>query len=294
MQTEDVTIIGAGPAGIAAAIQLKRYGLAPILLEKDHIGGLLVNANLVENYPGFPQGISGVELVRLFQSQLELTGVTVSFEEVLHLDYDESFIISTSQRELRSRIVIIASGTKPKQAEFPPEAAERIFYEVIPIANVEHKKIAIIGAGDAAFDYALNLSRMNDVTILNRKEERKCLPLLWERMQKSPRITYLENSTLQTIKGSGEVLNISYKNPQGDWELKTDYVIFAIGRTAQLDYLSEQLKEQASDLEKRGLLYFVGDVKNDICRQTSIAVGDGVRVAMRICASIEEARDGYL
>ena len=144
MKIEDVIIIGAGPAGIAAAIQLRRYGLTPVLLEKDHIGGLLVNANLVENYPGFPQGISGVELVKLFQSQLELTGVTVSFEEVLHLDYDESFIIRTSQRELRSRIAVVASGTWPRQAEFPPEAADRIFYEVSPIAGVEHKKIVII------------------------------------------------------------------------------------------------------------------------------------------------------
>ncbi|MDY6911667.1 MAG: NAD(P)-binding domain-containing protein [Chloroflexota bacterium] len=287
MQTEDVTIIGAGPAGIAVAIQLKRYGLDPVLLEKDHAGGLLVNANLVENYPGFPRGISGVKLVQLFQLQLERTRVATSLEEVTQLDYDHSFILKTSKRELRSRIVVIASGTRPRQAEFPPEAADRVFYEVSSLAGVDHKKIVIIGAGDAAFDYALNLSRMNEVTILNRKKERKCLPLLWERTQKTPRITYIDNAALQAIKSSGEELTISYKNPRGDWELGVDYVIFAIGRKAQLGYLSERLKAQATDLEESGLLYFVGDVKNDIYRQTSIAVGDGVRAAMKICRKFQ-------
>jgi thioredoxin reductase (NADPH) len=289
MKTEDVTIIGAGPAGIATAIQLKRSGIPPLLLEKSHIGGLLVNANLVENYPGFPQGISGVDLVKLFAAQLERTGQKASFEEVQKLDYGDDFLIQTSQRELHSRIVVIASGTKAREIDFPVEARDRVFYEVRHIAGVEAKKIAIIGAGDAAFDYALNLSLQNEVTILNRSRALKCLPLLWERAQKSPRIAYKENAVVKAIKRTSEGLTLIYENPQGEWELQADYVIFAIGRKAQLDYLAPKLNKKASELEKSGLLYLVGDVKNENFRQTSIAVGDGVHAAMKIYRKLRES-----
>jgi len=115
MNTQDVAIIGAGPGGIAAAIQLQRYGLRPMLLEKDRIGGLLVNAHWVENYPGFPQGISGIDLARLFQTQLEEIGATVSFEEVRRLDCEDGFVIQTSKQVLTYRNFLFpeASTTIP-------------------------------------------------------------------------------------------------------------------------------------------------------------------------------------
>jgi len=280
-----VAIIGAGPGGIAAAIQLKRYGIEPSILEKSHIGGLLVNANLVENYPGFPGGISGADLVKLFDSQLREVGVAVQFSEVLHLDHQESFIIETEGGKLYSRIAVVASGTRPRRftgVEIPPEAAERVFYEVHPIAGVNGKRIAIIGAGDAAFDYALNLGRQNEVTILNRGQKKRCLPLLVERAERCLGISYRENTVIAAIKGWRHGLVLDIKGPAGKWELSADYVIFAIGRVSQLDYFSERLTKMASELEERGLLYFVGDVKNDIYRQSSIAVGDGVHTAMKI------------
>ena len=292
MQTENVTIIGAGPGGIAAAIQLKRWGLKPLLLEKDHVGGLLVNANLVENYPGFPQGISGLQLVRLFQSQMERIGVTVTCDEVLQLDYDDGFIVKTKEREFVSRFVMVASGTQPipfDGFEIVEEIADRVFYEVHSLVDLSGKRIAIIGAGDAAFDYSLNMFRKNEVTILNRSVKPKCLPLLWERVAKESRISYYENTSIVGMQSSGDGLILNYKNAQGDWELGVDYVIFAIGRKPQLDFLSPQLRERAAELEGEGLLYFVGDVKNDIFRQTSIAVGDGVRSAMKICQMFQGA-----
>lgn len=286
MKVEDVVIIGAGPAGIAAAIQLKRFGLDPVVLEKSYIGGLLVNANLVENYPGFPLGIPGLALAKLFEAQLECTGVSVSVEEVMELDHDGSFILKTSRRELGSRFVVVASGTHPKTfegIETHGDVSAKVFHEVYPIADVQGKKIAIIGAGDAAFDYALNLSRENSVSILNRTDRLKCLPLLWERAARVPRIIYSENVGLSMIANDRDGLVLSGKSPAGAWGLEVDYAIFAIGRKPHLDFLSERLKVKAERLESEGLLHFVGDVKNDIFRQTSIAVGDGVRAAMRIC-----------
>ncbi|NQT74253.1 MAG: NAD(P)/FAD-dependent oxidoreductase [Chloroflexi bacterium] len=286
MKTEDVTIIGAGPAGIATAIQLKRWGLDPLLLEAGHIGGLLVNANLVENYPGFPDGISGSELVKRFEAQLIMVGVVPHFEEVLDLDHDDHFILKTSEREFRSKFVVIASGTQPRAFDsinIPEEVSERVLYEVYPIANVEGKKIVIIGAGDAAFDYALNVSYRNEISILNRGAKRKCLPLLWERAEHSLRIEYFENTALSGIESRDSGMVLYCVDPQRSWEVRADYVIFAIGRKPQLNFLSQRLRERVDELEGEGKLYFVGDVKNDLYRQISIATGDGVRAAMRIC-----------
>lgn len=286
MKVEDVTIVGAGPAGIAAAIQLKRWGIEPLLLEADHVGGLLVNANLVENYPGFPDGISGIDLVELFKSQLARVDVVARYEEVLEIDHDENFKLRTSKREFESKFAVIASGTQPStfdSVSIPKEVIGKVFYEVYPIIGVEGKIIAIIGAGDAAFDYAMNLSRKNEVTILNRGSKRKCLPLLWERTQKSAHISYNENTALYAIADNGNRLVLKCKIPPGDWELVTDYVIFAIGRKPRMGFLSKRLTELASELKKEGTLFFVGDVANDIYRQTTIAVGDGVRAAMKIC-----------
>ncbi|MDD5094876.1 MAG: NAD(P)/FAD-dependent oxidoreductase [Dehalococcoidia bacterium] len=288
MNMQDVVVIGAGPGGIAAAIQLKRYGIEPLLLEKDRIGGLLLNAHRVENYPGFPEGIAGIDLAGLFEAQLKGIGVRVCFEEVLRLDYEDAFLIQTRKQVLRSRIVVIASGTKPKEIDFPCDAPERAFSEIRPIANVAGRRIVIIGAGDAAFDYALNLGRKNEVLILNRNQGPKCLPLLQERVQQISSIVYREDSRVRAVKRTAEGVIVSYANQAGECELQADYVIFAIGRTAQTDYLAPGLKERVPDLEKRGLLYFVGDVKNGIFRQTSIAVGDGMQAAMRIYQRLQE------
>ncbi|MDP3185374.1 MAG: NAD(P)/FAD-dependent oxidoreductase, partial [Anaerolineales bacterium] len=180
MNKTETLIIGAGPAGIATAIQLKRFGLPPILLEKDRVGGLLRNANLVENYPGFPNGIPGPKLIALFEKQTRRVGAEVTFDEVTRLDYDgEVFLVDTTRNTFSAKYVIVATGTKPKPLpiKIPAQVEGKVFSEVWPLAGVKNKRILVVGAGDAAFDYALNLaSRENTVTILNRSHETVCLP----------------------------------------------------------------------------------------------------------------------
>ncbi|MCK4940615.1 NAD(P)/FAD-dependent oxidoreductase, partial [candidate division WOR-3 bacterium] len=203
MDINDVVIIGGGPAGLSTAIQLKRSGIEPILLEKDEIGGLLRNANLVENYPGFPEGITGPQLIKLFEKQLKNTMVKVHFEEVLELDYrNEVFFVNTNQRVVTCHIVVIASGTKPRRLSdinMSKDSEDRIFYEIYALTQVAKEKIAIIGSGDIAFDYALNLSKKNGVIILNKGQRVKCLPLLWKKAMESEKITYKENTQVKKI-----------------------------------------------------------------------------------------------
>jgi thioredoxin reductase (NADPH) len=286
MNVNDVVIIGAGPAGLAAAIQLKRYGIEPILLEKEKVGGLLRNANLVENYPGFPEGIPGPELIKLFKRHLRNVGVKLQFEELLELDNkDEVFIIKTTQRTITARIVVIASGTKPLKLpniKISKDFENRIFYEVYPLLQVTNEKIAIIGAGDAAFDYALNLSKKSEVVILNRKSRVKCLPLLLKRTIENGRISYMENIQVKNIGYFDSYLRLSCHDTTGDREIYTSYLLVAIGRDPSLDFLSENLKKNLGELQKSKTLYLIGDVKNGIYRQTAIAVGGGIKAAMEI------------
>jgi len=294
MKVEQVIIIGAGPAGLATAIQLKRYGVHPLLFEGAQAGGLLRNANLVENYPGFPAGISGLSLVKLFMQQAQNFGIDVTNEEVIELSYEQDlFQVKTERQDsYASRLAVIATGTKPMHFTglvIPEELKVRVFYEVYDLLQTESKYIVIVGSGDAAFDYALNLSRKNRITILNRGEEPKCLPLLWERTLKVSAITYRNNTKVYQLSNDSKGgMLLDCRTPAGGIQYHADYLVGAIGREARLDCLSKTMLQQTRLLEDQGVLYMIGDVKNGIYRQTSIAVGEGVMTAMKICHKLKE------
>ncbi len=293
MTINKVIIIGAGPAGISAAIQLKRSGIEPILLEKGRVGGLLQNANNVENYPGFVNGISGPQLVGLLKEHLENTGVKIIYEEVMSLEHNDGvFEIQTNLRTLLSRIVVISSGTKPlKPTDLKISAGidNRIHYEVHPISGIKNEKIAIYGAGDAAFDYALNLADKNQVVVLNRGADVRCLPLLFRRSARQQHISYIDNIRLTAIERSENDLKLICKDEKGNREIIVAYLLIAIGRVSCLDFLDADLKENIEHLQESRDLYLVGDVKNGIYRQTAIAVGDGIKAAMEISRKMGES-----
>ena len=151
--TNSVAIIGTGPAGIAAAIQCHRQGIDFLLFEQTQVGGLLNNANLVENYPGFPNGISGRSLVEKFSDQLSNLAVPVIREKVIQVDFKNNvFSIKTDSETRIALYLILATGTKPITTELPiPQFLNsRVLYEIINIIKASGQKIVIVGAGDAA------------------------------------------------------------------------------------------------------------------------------------------------
>lgn len=281
-----VAIVGAGPAGIAAAMQLKRSGIAPLLFECGRVGGLLHNANLVENYPGFPYGIGGAELAALFRKQLEHVGVEICCEEVLTLDHTGGdFIIETTGRMVTAGIVVLASGTKPQKftgSEITEGATGKIFYDIDPLRERTGMMIAIVGAGDAAFDYALNLAQKNRAVIINRGSTSRALPLLQQRAQASPRIEERTETRIEKIEGTGEGLVLHLAAPGGKGSLSVDSLLVATGRGPRLDYLVSGLCSRVGRLQAEGALHLAGDVRQGEYRQATIAVGDGVRAAMQI------------
>lgn len=281
MKIFKVAIIGAGPAGISCAIQLKRYKIDFILFERNKPGGLLRNANLVENYPGFPEGITGEKLVGLFSRQLKENNITLTKENVEFIVYKDNFLIKTNKKIYQSEILIVASGTKPKRwnIEIPAGAESKIFYEVYKIKKLKGKTIGVVGSGDVGFDYAAGLSKQNKIILLNRTDKHKCLPVLFERCAQNKKIKYITNFEVAKIKLKNKKLVLYSKNKE---PISVNYLVVAIGREPNLDFLNHKIKDKIKILEKNKKLYMIGDVKNSLFRQTAIAVGDGIKTAMEI------------
>ncbi|EKD87790.1 MAG: FAD-dependent pyridine nucleotide-disulfide oxidoreductase [uncultured bacterium] len=288
---DDVLIIGAGPAGMAAAIQLKRYGLIPRLFEKSQPGGLLWNANWIENYPGFPKGISGTELAGIFIEQIK--PIMVTHEQVVELSWKKGlFNAITPNSHYQAKLVVIASGTKPKILtgfSINNEMAKNIVYDLRLIKEQSRKKIIIVGSGDIAFDYALNLAKENSVIILNHSDQTKCLKRLQDQAEDHQNIEYCPQTRIEKVEKSleGEMI-VECSSPFGLKIFRSDYIVGAIGRDPQIDFISSSVKKCAAEYEKKGILHFVGDVKNGLFRQAAIAVGDGIRAGMLIHQKVEE------
>ncbi len=201
----------------------------------------------------------GCELARLFAGQLDQQGVTVTYARVSAVkDEGDAFCLQSDRGAFSARILVIATGSQALTLQdFPiPEAAKsRVLYEILPVLGVEGRRFAIVGAGDLAFDYALNLGKRNAVTILNRGSETRCLPLLRQRAADNPRISYRENTWVEGVRQApqGE-LELACRSPQGEISIACDYLVGAIGRKPQLDFLSEDFLRHAAGWQREGRL----------------------------------------
>jgi len=295
MHRRTVGIIGAGPAGVAAAIQLKRYGVDFIIFEQSKIGGLLRNANYIENYIGFPQGIGGKQLVGLIARHLKSLDVEVVCSGIDSVDYiDNYFLLKSEESHYQTDYLIVASGTKPIIDEsiiIDDKAHEKVFFEIADINFEELNKAAIIGGGDAAFDYALNFSTKGiHSSIFLRRDKLNALPLLIHRAKEDERIKIFPQYKLQKIENGSELF-LTFNHNFNEYVERTDCVIFAIGREPELSFLTKEflaIKQTLIDDEK---LVFAGDVKNKIYRQASISSGDGIFAAMKIFRKINHKNE---
>lgn len=294
MTHHPITIVGGGPAGIACAIQLHHAGLRPLLIERDHLGGLLRSANWVENYPGFPEGIKGSDLADSFSSQLLKYKPEIMHAAVTAIDWDCSlFQLALDDIRTSADILIVATGTMPRTLPdycSKPELNGRIYNQLIPLLEACDKTIAIIGGGDAAFDYALSLAQANDVVICSRSSQPRCLPGLERMVSDNRSIRYSADSEILDIAVNQDGrLHLIMKHPTEVALPGYDSILFAIGRLPGLNYMSGGLLEARAELEKKRRLFLIGDAINGHCRQTAIAVGQGVMAAMQIMEKIKRA-----
>lgn len=288
MKRSKIIIIGFGPAGIACAIQLRRMGLHPLVIEKDLPGGMLPNANLVENYPGFPNGISGDKLAELFIRQAERFHIGVSKDEITSIENHEPvFYLQGKTKNYECEKLILATGTIPYIPEGIPDdliGKGLIHSDIQRLKNLSGMTIGIIGAGDAAFDYSLSLAEKgNQVMIFNRGNVIKALKVLSEKVFINNSIKYYENHRLDSLELSeSKSLTAFFNSTSSNSKYSLDYLIFATGRTPSTGFFPDHPAGLHDSLVQQHRLYLIGDLKNGICRQVSAAVGDGVRAAMEI------------
>lgn len=292
MKIHDVAIIGAGPAGITASIQLKRSGIESLLLEKERVGGLLLNANRVENYPGFPDGISGVDLVGLMVWHMDRFGIRPVYTEVRSLHRDGGIFRLKTASDLRlARIVVLASGTEGIIPDDLPIhdslLGRRIFCDLKDTSSQPGHRVAIIGGGDCAFDYALNLAgRGCRISILHRGDRPKALPLLLERANAESWIDYIPGVALKGIEEAEDGLILHLIGAHID-HLEVDLLLLAVGRRPRNDFVSSEIMSEIDSGKEIEGLYLAGDVRRGFMRQVGIAVGDGLLAAMDIGAKLK-------
>ncbi|UCH90013.1 MAG: NAD(P)/FAD-dependent oxidoreductase [Thermoplasmata archaeon] len=298
MHKYDLAVVGGGPAGITAAVQACRSDLKVALFEADKLGGLLHNANLVENYPSGRNKISGIELVEVFKNHLENFPVELVFDEItaVELGGDNQFELKGRADNYTAKAVIVAAGTVPNKLKIPGMESvrpERIHYEVKSLQPIpEGKSYVIIGGGDAAFDYALQLARYKgQITILVRADFASCLPLLERRVrEKNDCITLQYQAEVVRVEedeASGKMA-VYFKSAGSEQEvLEVDFLLIAVGRK-QNSSLIETLSHKGTHSIRTELngktnipgLYLAGDIMRGSYRQVGIAVGDGLRAAM--------------
>ena len=278
-KTYDCLIVGAGPAGLSAAMQVKRQGLSVALFEEARPGGQALAANLIENYPGFPEGITGQELMDRLVRQVERHGVPIISEKVISVRRGgETFVAQTTDNTFSGRALIVATGLAPKLLGVPGERellGRRIFSYLEPSSlGQKVKRVAIIGGGDAAFDLALNYSRVApNVVILMRGAWPKCNPTLLQQVQSSG-IEIKTGHDVLSFRESSDGVTIEVEGGSKS-KFEADVVITCIGKESRTDFLDpETAKDHTPGV------FWAGDCRRGRHRHIAIAAGDGTAAAM--------------
>lgn len=289
-----VAIVGAGPSGIAAAIQLKRMDVEFHLIERCSLGGMLRNARRIENYPGIPGPLSGRALIGKLRRQLRMSGIECTFDEIKSIErIADGFILSSKDFDYQCAFLVVASGTRPVLSiDFESDAGvmDRIVCEWYPLRRLRSGRVMISGAGDAAFDYALHLADQGvESVVVNRGTRVKGLNRLFREASRNGSIDYLEETRLEKVeKTSGGNLRIRVRKKGEAREYLCSHLLLAHGRIPESEFFSEALIEDLERLVQGKKLFFCGDVRNGLYRQAVIAAGDGLKTAMELAFLSQE------
>ncbi|MEK6918458.1 MAG: thioredoxin-disulfide reductase [Nanoarchaeota archaeon] len=263
----DVLIIGGGPAGLTAAIYASRANLNTVLLEgsKD-IGGQLVLTTEVENFPGFPQGILGPELISRMKKQAEKFGVKVLSEDAINVNFSSSpFLIDSNKNKFKAKSVIVATGARTKWLGIPSEK-KLLGRGVSSCATCDgaffkNKDLFVIGGGDSALEEALFLTRFaSSVTVVHRRDKLKASKIMQGRAMKNDKIKFVWNSEVKEVLGDSKVSGIRVINKvlNKSSDLKGDGVFVAIGHEPNTELFKGQLV-----LDQKGFLVVKNNVFSD-------------------------------
>ena len=304
-----VLIIGSGPAGYTAGIYAARAGLKPILVSGEQIGGQLTITTEVENFPGFPEAISGPELMSRMRKQAENLGVEIVDDKIVEVDFKKRPFICSSENhhQFCGETVIICTGASARWLGLESEKKFRGF-GVSGCATCDgffyrNKNVAVIGGGNTAVEEALYLTNFaNSVTLIHRRDTLRADKAMQERLSKNKKIQVEWDSVVEEIFGSENPLSVTglrLKNVKTDQtkEIKVDGVFVAIGHHPNTEIFSGQI-----ELTKEGYIacrpgscrtsiagvFAAGDVKTPEFRQAIVAAGSGCIAALEADRFLQE------
>ncbi|MCB9025739.1 MAG: thioredoxin-disulfide reductase [Bdellovibrionaceae bacterium] len=294
---ENVIIVGSGPAGLTAAIYASRANLEPLMIEGEEAGGQLMTTTDVENYPGYPDGITGPEMMAHFRKQAERFGTRFITKNVSRVDFSQRpFKIWIGNDEYQAKSVIITTGASAKYLGLEQEK-KYLGRGVSACATCDgaffrNQICSIIGGGDTAMEEALFLTRFaSKVYVIHRRDEFRSSKIMADRVLNHEKIEVLWNTELQDIRGDKNVESIVVYNNQTKEvnEMKMDGVFIAIGHKPNTDLFKKQLDmDEVGYLKTKGKTTFTniegvfaaGDVQDSHYRQAITAAGTGCMAAI--------------
>lgn len=308
-KVENVIIIGSGPAGFTAGIYTARANLEPILFTGHEIGGQISLTYEVENYPGFPEPVSGAELVERFQKQAERFGTRFLYELVTEVDLNRwPFVVKSEMgTEYRAKAIIIATGATPRKLQVPGEQ-EYTGRGVSYCATCDgffftDKRVIVVGGGDSAMEEGIFLTRFaKEVFIVHRRDQLRASKILQQRAFNNQKIEFIWNTVVDEILGDGQkVTGVRLRNVKtGEvTEFPTDGVFIFIGHEPNSALFKGQLA-----MDERGYLivdqhqhtsvpgvFAAGEVADHRYRQVATSVGQGAAAAMEAEHFLAELED---
>lgn len=290
-------VLGSGPAGFTAALYAARANLEPVVLTGMELGGQVALTYTVENYPGFPDGVGGAEMVELFQKQAERFGAKFEFDTAVEVDLSQRpFKVKTYNTTYLADSLVITTGATPRHLNIPGEA-ELTGRGVSYCATCDgwffkDKDVMVVGGGDSALEEAIFLTRYaRSITIVHRRDELRAGPILQERAMSNPKISFLWNSTLTEIKGDQGVSTVRVKNvvTGEECEQKTDGVFIFIGHSPNTQLFQGQLEMDSMNYLVTDKLmhtnipgvFAAGEVADPHFRQVITSAGMGAAAAIQ-------------
>ena len=300
---ENVIIIGAGPAGLSAALYAGRANLNPLVLTGPTPGGQLALSIDVENYPGFPEGINGSELADLFEKSAEKFGARLVYDSVTKVDFSEHpYKVSTYSEEYQTKALIIAIGAVPNKLDVPGEEEFRgkgvSYCATCDGWFFRDKRIAVVGGGDSALEEGIFLTQYaSSVTIIHRRDALRAGAVLQERAKRNEKINFLWNTIVAEIKGEDTIKKLILENTKNGekFEMDFDGLFIFIGHKPNTEMFEGKLEMDEDGYlitdqrfrTKQAGVFAAGEVQDPWYRQVVTSAGMGAAAAMEVRKFLE-------
>jgi len=301
----ELIIIGSGPAGLTAAIYTARAGLKPIVFGGLEFGGQLMGTTVIENFPGFPEGIEGPVLMQNMMQQAQKFGTTIEFNDVEKVDFSGKIKkVIANGKEYQAKAIIVATGAKSRRLNI--ESERKYWGKGVSVcatcdgAFYKEKVVAMVGGGDSAIEEAQFLTRFaKKVFLINRSDKLRASKIMQDKIKANPKVEILWNTEIKEILGDGTVVNglrLLNNKENKDQDIKLDGVFLAIGHipstelfkgVLELDSEGYIVVKEKSKTSIEGV-FVAGDVKDRSYRQAITAAGMGCMAALDVEKFLQE------